>query len=77
MSEHKVSNILDDSVVFVHKLMMRHLTHLGKVAGVRELEELIICFWAANALTGQTFAEFNLPFISAFGYFLSLICPIN
>jgi len=36
--------------------------------GKRELHGLVVRFWAATALTGQTFAEF----ISAFGHLIFL-----
>ncbi len=43
--ELKATNNLDDSVVFLHKLMKRHLMHLGKVLRpqtARELEHRLL-----------------------------------
>lgn len=73
MLERKVSNYLDGSVVFV-QTYEKTFDALGKSLQIaecaRELEDLIICFWAATTLTGQTFAEFHLRFISAFRHFI-------
>lgn len=71
MLERKVSNYLDGSVVFVQTYEKDIWCTWEKFADcARELEDLIICFWAATALTGQTFAEFHLRFISAFRHFI-------
>lgn len=74
MLERNVSNNLDASVVFVQTFEKTFDCTWEKFAdrrlAARELHDLIVCFWAATALTGQTFAEFHLRFISAFGHLI-------